>query len=84
MKAKQLVNERKELMKVAGLLNELEIGPYNHSVNYDMSDVLNLLAQLHDYMHNRADSEDEGGMNEESNFMSSIEQAEEFLKGLQA
>ena len=84
MKTNHLLNERKELMKAAGLLCELEIGPYNHSIKYDMSDVLNLLAELHDYMHDRADSEDEGGMNREANLMSSIEQAEEFLKGLQA
>jgi hypothetical protein len=80
MKAKHLLNERKELMKTAGLLSE---NRYFTSIN-DMDDVLHLLDRLYSYMHDRADSVDGGGMNKEASFLSSIEEAEEFLKNLQA
>jgi hypothetical protein len=80
VKAKNLLTERKQLMKTAGILLE-----YQHSVQ-SMDEVLDLLADLHDYMHDRADTDDDLGrsMNREGNLMMSIEQAEEFLKGLQA
>jgi len=71
----------------SGDTDAMNIGEANKMYSYttmnDMDDVLYLVDELIDYMGNRADSEDEGGMNEEGRLLSSLEDAKSFLEGLQ-
>lgn len=71
----------------SGDTDAMNIGEANKMYSYttinDMDDVLYLVDELIDYMGNRADSEDEGGMNEEGQLLKSLEDAKSFLEGLQ-
>ena len=67
-------------MRTAGLVSEY----YGSPSSFTKEELLVLLDDLQTYMHDKADSEDEGGMNKEGNLMTRITDAIEFVESLKA